>query len=144
MSGGKFLLDTNIVSELRRKRPDPQVMAWFAGVRDENLYLSVLSVGEIRRGVERLKLESQRLGVTEWLEGILLPWFGPRLLPVNLPVAECWGRLSAAAGRPLPAIDSLLAATAMSHDLTMVTRNVIDFKLSSLRVINPWNEPLAG
>ena len=139
MSGGKFLLDTNIVSELRRKRPDPQVMAWFKGVRDENLYLSVLSVGEIRRGVERLKIESQRSELTEWLEGILLPWFGPRLLTVNLPVAECWGRLSAAAGRPLPAIDSLLAATAMSHDLTMVTRNVVDFKLSSLRVINPWD-----
>lgn len=140
MSGGGFLLDTNIVSELRRKQPEPRVLRWFEQVSDDKLYLSVLTIGEIRRGIERLTDPAQRRRLTDWLEGTLFPWLGSRLLPVNLAVAEQWGRLCSAAGRPLPTIDSLLAATALEYNLTLVTRNLGDFDLPGIRVINPWKE----
>lgn len=141
MSRGGFLLDTNAVSELRRKTPAPQVLAWFDQVDDRLLHFSVLSIGEIRRGIERLDAGAQRRSLTDWLEGTLFPWLGPRLLPVDLVVAERWGRLCAEARRPLPAIDSLLGATALVHGLTLVTRNLGDFRLPLLRVFNPWDEP---
>jgi predicted nucleic acid-binding protein len=133
-----YLLDTNVVSELRKKIPDPHVLAWFEQAEDERLYFSVLSVGEIRRGIERLDAPDRKRALAKWLEEELLPWFGNRLLPVSLPVAECWGKLLAQAGRPLPSIDSLLAATALEHGLTLVTRNVQDFDLPGLKVENPW------
>ena len=133
-----FLVDTNAVSELRKKHPDPQVLAWFAQVDDEHLYFSVLSVGEIRRGVERLAESEQRRLLLTWLEHDLIPWFGERLLAVDLVVAERWGRLLAEVGRPLPTVDSLLAATALVHNLTVVTRNVADFALPGVNVLNPW------
>ena len=140
MSGVGFLLDTNVVSELRRKRPEPRVLRWFEWLDNSQLYLSVLTIGEIRRGIERLTDPMQRSQLTVWLEGTLLPWLGSHLLPVNLAVAERWGHLCGTAGRPLPAIDSLLAATAMEHGMTLVTRNLADFELPGLRVINPWQE----
>jgi len=133
-----YLLDTNVVSELRKKSPDPRVLAWFEKAADERLYFSVLSVGEIRRGIERLDDPTRKQALAEWLETELLPWFGSRLLPINLAVAERWGKLLAAAGRPLPSIDSLLAATALEHGLILVTRNVQDFNLPEVRVENPW------
>lgn len=139
MSGGGFLLDTNVVSELRRKRPDPRVLQWFNQVSDGKLYLSVLTIGEIRRGIERLTDPVQQRRLTAWLEGTLFPWLGSRLLPVNLAVAEQWGRLCGSAGRPLPAIDSLLAATALERGLILVTRNAVDFQHSGLQVLNPWD-----
>jgi predicted nucleic acid-binding protein len=141
VSRGGFLLDTNIVSELRRKCPAAPVLAWFKRTEDHRLHFSVLSIGEVRRGIERLEAGPQRAALTDWLESVLLPWLGPRLLPVDLSVAERWGRLCAEAGRPLPAIDSLIAATALAHDLTLVTRNLADFDLPSLRVVNPWDGP---
>ena len=141
MSGVGFLLDTNVVSELRRKRPEPRVLHWFERVDDQQLYLSVLTIGEIRRGIERLTDPMQRSQLTVWLEGTLFPWLGSHLLPVNLTIAERWGHLCGTAGRPLPAIDSLLAATALEHGLTLVTRNLSAFKLPGIRILNPWQEP---
>ncbi|HWO99217.1 MAG TPA: type II toxin-antitoxin system VapC family toxin [Methylococcus sp.] len=138
MSGGGFLLDTNVISELRRKQPEPRVLQWFEQVADDKLHLSVLTIGEIRRGIERLTDPAQQRRLTDWLEGTLLPWLGSRLLPVSLAVAERWGRLCGAAARPLPTIDSLLAATALEHGLILVTRNLGDFDLPGIRVINPW------
>lgn len=139
MNAAGFLLDTNIVSELRRKQPEPRLLRWFELVENDRLYLSVLTIGEIRRGIVRLTDPDQQRRLARWLDGTLLPWLGSQLLPVNLAVAEQWGELCGSAGRPLPAIDSLLAATAITHNLVMVTRNVLDFRLPSLRIINPWD-----
>lgn len=140
MSSVGFLLDTNVVSELRRKRPEPRVLQWFERVDNPQLYLSVLTIGEILRGIERLTDPVQQSQLTVWLERKLRPWLGHHLLPVDLAVAERWGQLCAAAGRPLPAIDSLLAATAMEHRLILVTRNLSDFDLPGLRIFNPWQD----
>lgn len=139
-----FLVDTNAVSELRKKHPAPGVLAWFASVADEHLYFSVLGVGEIRRGVEKLAASEQRGLLLAWLEHELIPWFEGRLLPVDLAVAERWGRLLAEVGRPLPTVDSLLAATALVHDLTVVTRNAADFALPGVKVLNPWESGTNG
>ena len=133
-----FLVDTNAVSELRKKHPAPSVLAWFTSVSDEQLYFSVLSVGEIRQGIEKLTELQKRNALLTWLDHELIPWFDGRLLSVDLSVAECWGRLLAKMGRSLPTVDSLLAATALVHDLTIVTRNTTDFILPGVNVLNPW------
>ncbi len=133
-----FLLDTNVVSEIARARPDKVVLAWFESVGNERLYLSVLSLGEIRKGVDRLPASARRTRLTTWLEQELPAWFGPRLLPIDAAVADRWGRVLAASERSLPAIDSLLAATALVHGLALVTRNVADFHLTGIEVIDPW------
>ena len=113
-------------------------MAWFDKTPDDALHLSVLSLGEIRKSVENLKASPRREKLRVWLEQELTDWFGDRLLPVDRGVADRWGILLARAGRPVPAIDSLLAATALHHELRLVTRNVDDFLFAGLEVINPW------
>ncbi|PIX53561.1 MAG: VapC toxin family PIN domain ribonuclease [Zetaproteobacteria bacterium CG_4_10_14_3_um_filter_54_28] len=133
-----YLLDTNVVSELVRARPAPAVVAWFDHVPDESLYISVLTLGEIRKGIESVADGKRKEALRVWLEHTLPDWFEDRMLVIDEAVAEQWGRLQAQAGRPLPAIDSLLAATAIQHDLRMVTRNDKDFSLPGLEVINPW------
>ena len=133
-----YLLDTNVVSELVRQKPSPDVVAWFDKTPDDALHLSVLSLGEIRKSVENLKASPRREQLRVWLERELPDWFGDRLLPVDRGVADCWGRLLARAGRPVPTIDSLLAATALHHELRLVTRNVDDFLFAGLDIINPW------
>ena len=133
-----YLLDTNVLSELRRKQPDRHVVSWMESRPASALYLSVLSVGEIRHGVDAHAAGGRRLALLDWLENDLPTFFAGRLLAVDLPVAERWGRLLAEASRPLAAIDTLLAATALHHRLTMVTRNVRDFAIQGLDVIDPW------
>jgi predicted nucleic acid-binding protein len=133
-----YLLDTNVVSELARARPDPRVLAWFAGVADDALYLSVLTLGELRSGVESMPRGARRERLRNWLEHDVPGWFDDRLLPVDAAIADRWGRLTAGASRTLPAIDSLLAATALQHDLRVVTRNASDFELPGLEVVDPW------
>ena len=134
-----YLLDTNVLSELRRKTPHPAVVDWFSHRPATTLYLSVLTLGELRKGIETLADTSRRLALLDWLESDLPGFFTGRILPVDLSVADRWGRLVAQAGRPLPAIDSLLAATALHHGLHLVTRNERDFDVPGLEVINPWN-----
>ena len=133
-----YLLDTNVVSEVTRRRPDTQVVRWLEDVPDEALHVSVLTVGEIRSGVESLRPGAKRERLRLWLEQELPAWFEDRLLLVDAEVADRWGRLIAAARRPLPAIDSLIAATALKHGLRLVTRNTRHFDLPGLELVNPW------
>ena len=134
-----YLIDTNVLSEMRRRQPDAQVVAWFRHRPRQSLYLSVLTLGEIRKGIERMGDTIRQQVLLDWLEVELPAYFLGRLLPVDDRTADRWGRLQASAGRPLPAIDSLLAATALQHDLTLVTRNTRDFEGLGARLINPWN-----
>ena len=134
-----YLVDTHVLSELRRKTPPPGVVDWFSHRPATTLYLSVLTLGELRKGIETLADAARRLTLLDWLESDLPSFFTGRILAVDLPVADRWGRLVAQAGRPLPAIDSLLAATALHHGLRLVTRNERDFDVPGLEVINPWN-----
>ncbi len=133
------MIDTNVLSELRRKSPDAGVLAWFTQRPPATLYLSVLTLGEIRKGIETVSDEVRRQALSDWLETDLTTFFTGRVLPVDQAVADRWGRLVAAAGRPLPAIDSLLAATALEHDLVLVTRNVKDFAGLPVQIFNPWS-----
>lgn len=134
----RWLLDTNVISELRRKAPASAVLSWIEERAPSSLYLSVLTLGEIRKGVELLDDSARRQRLTDWLDGELPAWFDGRILPIDAGVAHRWGCLQAQARRPLAAIDSLLAATALAHDLTLVTRNVRDFAGLSVRLVDPW------
>lgn len=134
-----YLLDTNVISELVRKSPDRQVLAWFENVPESALHLSVLTIGEIRHGVERMMKGQKREKLRVWLELELPAWFDERILPVSLAVAERWGRLIAEQKRSVPSVDSLLAATALHHELRLVTRNDKDFGFPGLDVVNPWS-----
>ncbi len=134
-----YLIDTNVLSELRRKSPDSGVAAWFLQRPPATLHLSVLTLGEIRKGIEGVSNETRRQSLLDWLETDLPTFFTGRILPVNEAVADRWGRLMASAGRPLPAIDSLLAATALEHDLVLITRNVKDFVGLPVQLFNPWS-----
>jgi hypothetical protein len=133
-----YLIDTNVVSEAVRPRPNASVLRWLKEVPNTALHMSVLTLGEIRSGAEKLKDEARRERLRLWVENELTAWFEDRLLPVDATVAERWGRLVAQVGRPVPAIDSLLAATALVHGLRLVTGNVEDFAFVDLDIVNPW------
>jgi len=135
-----YLIDTNVLSELRRKQPDERVLAWMQDRPRQSLFLSVLTLGEIRKGIERLDDLARRHKLLDWLEVELPNYFVGRMLTIDIHTADRWGRLMASAGRPLPAIDGLLAATALQHDLTLVTRNTRDFAGLAVQLINPWEE----
>ena len=134
-----YLIDTNVLSELRRKAPDEHVARWFSGRPAGTLYLSVLTLGEIRKGIERLADLPRRLALLDWLETKLPAFFAARILSIDAAVADRWGRMVARAGRPLPAVDSLLAATAAQHGLIFVTRNLRDVQGLGAEVLNPWD-----
>ncbi len=137
-----YLLDTHVLSELRRKAPDAAVLQWFAQRPAGTLYLSVLTLGEIRKGIDALQDRTRRLNLLDWLETALPAFFAGRILPIDAAVADRWGRLVAQTGWPLPAIDSLLAATAAQHGLILVTRNVKDVEGLGVQVLNPWAPPI--
>ena len=133
-----YLLDTNIVSEIRKaERADAHVTDWYASVSDEDLYLSVLVLGEIRQGVERVRPRDPATAVAleRWLAQVR-DTFGPRILTVSLSVAEEWGRMNRV--RPLPVVDSLLAATAKVHGLTLITRNIDDIAGTGVACLDPF------
>ncbi len=133
-----YLLDTNIISETVRRTPNKSVIAWLDQIPGEALFVSVLTLGEIRKGIETLADRKRREKLRLWLEHELPAWFEGRVLPVDLAVAERWGRLLAEVSRSVPTIDSLLAATALHHELRLVTRNAGDFDYPGLEVINPF------
>jgi predicted nucleic acid-binding protein len=136
-----FLLDTNCISEVVRLRPEPRVMAWIEAAEESLLYLSVLTLGEIRKGVAALPQGKRRSRLETWLEVELQARFSGRILSIDAAVADRWGLLAAnakAKGRPLSTIDGLLAATAIHHNLTIVSRNVSDLANTQVPVVNPW------
>lgn len=134
-----YLLDTNVVSELRRgSGANAGVAEWFDGQSARELYLSVVTIGEVRQGIEQIRSRDGRQAVAldKWLTG-LIQFYEDRLLYVDGDVAEEWGRLRSR--RSTPVIDGLLAATARVHDLTLITRNVRDFRGLDVPVVNPWS-----
>ncbi len=134
-----YLLDTNVISELRKgDRCDANVMAWFAGVKETEIFLSVLVLGELRRGIERIRRRDPRQTVVleRWLKQTALKFTG-RVLPVDDVIAEAWGRTYYV--RDTSVVDGLLAATAMAHGMTLVTRNVSDVQGLGAKVLNPFS-----
>ena len=138
-----YLIDTNIISEVRKgERCDRHVAAWFASINDDDIYLSVLVLGEIRKGIERARRTdaAQARALEKWLSTIKES-YGERILPIDQMVADEWGSMSAI--RPLPSVDALLAATAKIHGMTLATRNVADVAGLGADVMNPF-EPSAS
>lgn len=136
-----FLLDTNTVSDLVSVKPNQHVLDWMEAADENRLYLSVMTLGEIRQGVAALPQSKKRTRLETWLEVDLQSRFARRILAIDGAVADRWGWIMAQAqvkGVTLPVVDGLLAATALHHNLTAVTRNVSDFAVAGLRVINPW------
>jgi len=133
-----YLLDTCVVSELRRPRCDPGVTTWMAGIQPDEAFLSVLTLGEIRRGIELHRLKDPRAAgaLERWLLG-LEAHYAERILPITTAIADRWGRLSLR--EPLPVSDGLIAATALEHRLAVVTRNVADFRRSGVNTLNPFS-----
>jgi toxin FitB len=143
MSGeAGFLLDTNVISEATRPRPDANVMAWLAAADEDRLFLSVATLAAISRGIEAAPAGKKKQKLRLWLIDELIPRFGTRILPVDTAVGLLWGAATFRAtktGHEIEAVDALLAATAEHHDLTLVTRNVADFAVLKLPLFNPWH-----
>jgi len=136
-----FLLDTNVVSEWTKARPDAGVAQWLSKVDEDSVYLSVITFAELRHGVERLASGKRRKELDEWLRTDLPLRFEQRILAVDAAVCDEWGRIVArhdSLGRPIHAMDALIAATAQVYALTLVTRNTADFEASLKSVVNPW------
>jgi toxin FitB len=134
-----YLLDTNVISEPSKQHADPKVVAWFGSVPDDAMYISVLTLGEIRKGVEGLPEGKRRKLLEQWLTIDVLHRMRGRIVPVDERVADVWGKIEANTERSMLAIDGLLAATAIAKNLTLVTRNVRDFnRVPNLTIFNPW------
>ena len=137
----KYLLDTNAVSEWVKPRPDPGLAEWLAACDEESIYLSVVTLAELRRGIARLELGRRRSQLDVWLRDELPQRFDGRILPVTAAVADVWGELVAereALGRPISAMDAFIAATTRLHEMILVTRNEADFQFSLKALLNPW------
>ena len=135
-----YLLDTNVVSEATRSRPHPNVLSFLESVRGAQklAYISVLTIGELRRGAAAKRASDERRAdrLAKWVDDIEAE-FSDRILPVDRAVARIWGEFSAK--RSLPVVDTLIAATALAHDLTVVTRNVRDMSATGVSILNPWS-----
>ena len=137
-----YLVDTNIPSEFTHQQPDVRVADFIRKAGQENLFLSVMTVGEICKGIDLLPVSQKRTSLQAWLDLDVRSWFSGRILPVTETIAERWGHLAAAArkqGVTLAVVDGVIAATALQHDLTIVTRNVKDFAGLGVTVLNPWD-----
>lgn len=135
-----WLLDTNIVSEMVKKEPNPNVKAWVGSKDESNLYLSVITIAEVKRGITRLAASNRRKILQEFLNG-LLETYQDNIIPIDIHVTQEWGMISAAAeanGRKISVTDGFIAATSQIHRLTLVTRNVSDFEMTDIPLVNPW------
>jgi predicted nucleic acid-binding protein len=138
-----FLLDTTVVSEWVKARPNRGVVAWLADADEDRVFISVVTLAELRYGIERMGASSRRKRLDEWLRDDLSARFEGRVLSVDGIIADGWGKVvarSEAAGRPIGAMDAFIAATAEAHGMTLVTRNTSDFEASLKLIINPWAE----
>jgi tRNA(fMet)-specific endonuclease VapC len=138
-----YLLDTCVISELIAKQPHSYVTSWVDKLADEHVYLSVLTIGEIQRGISKLPDSKRKSTLIDWLATDLLARFSGKLLVLDTDVLLTWGQLTARLdliGRPLPAIDSLIAAQALAYKMILVTRNVKDFVDTDVQLINPWQD----
>jgi predicted nucleic acid-binding protein len=138
-----FLLDTNLVSEWAKPRPNPGVVRWLADADEDRVFISVVTIAELRHGVERLAIGRRRKRLNAWIEGELLFRFDGRILPIDVTTADAWGRIVAhreGLGRPIGTMDAFIAATAQVNKLILATRNQTDFEASVAEVVNPWSE----
>ncbi|MBP1739125.1 MAG: putative nucleic acid-binding protein, contains domain [Deltaproteobacteria bacterium] len=138
-----YLLDTNVISELIAKQPNKKVVEWLDGLDPNTVYLSVITIGEIRKGIEKLAPSKRRDRVREWLDGDLLLRFQGRILEITTEVMLIWGELTGRLekeGRQITAIDSLIAAIALQGNYRLVTRNESDFQHTGVAALNPWRE----
>lgn len=136
-----YLLDTCVISELVAKKPNPRVVEWVDGIEETRLHLSVITIGEIRKGIEKLASSPRRTTLREWLNDQLLVRFDERIVPIDTWAMLQWGQLTAeleAKGKPMSAMDSLIAASALARGLALVTRNEDDFKYAGISIVNPW------
>lgn len=137
-----YLLDTCLLSEFMKPRENRGVIEWFDKQNDETLYISVLAIGEIRKGIAKLGASKRAGELNAWLDSVIVR-FDTRILPFDLIMANRWGDLKAnleSKGRPMPVIDSLMAATALARDLTLVTRNTPDFAHTGVMIFDPWDQ----
>ena len=136
-----YLVDTNVISELAKTSPQPVVRQWAQEADPDSLFISVITVGELRRGIVLHPDPVRRARLDKWKREVLTNWFADRILDITGDIAERWGELSALSqqtGHPLPVLDLLLAATAAEHRLTVVTRNVAHFQGIGVDVLSPW------
>ena len=137
----KYLIDTCVISELIKKKPNENVINWITGNDEQDLFLSTLTFGEIYKGIGKISNISKKTTFSQWIEHDLKERFKNRILAIDINVAKMWGKIQGSAeleGKPMPAIDSLIAATGLAYNLTVVTRNISDMQQSKVVLLNPW------
>ena len=137
----KYLLDTNVLSEIRKPHGHTRVKAFVSGLQEEDIFISALTIGEINFGIQKLPSGQKKTELLIWLTQKLPEWFGNRIIPLDTDIMTEWGRLQAETPKTLPVVDSLIAATSLVHHLTLVTRNTKDFeRVMGITLLNPWEE----
>jgi predicted nucleic acid-binding protein len=137
----KYLLDTCVISEIIRPKPSSKITKWIKNEDESNFFLSVLTIGELHKGIEKLTESKRKRELHNWVENDLKERFWSRIIDIDVQTAMVWGKIQGMAesiGRPMPAVDSLIAATGITHNLTVVTRNISDMKESGASLFNPW------
>ena len=136
-----YLLDTCVLSEFTRRQPEKKIIRWLESIDEEKLFMSVITIGELQHGIERLPDSHRKTELQVWMDSALVRRFGQRILPLDTSALFLWGSLTARlerSGQPMAVMDSLIAATALQYNLILATRNVSDFIPCGVQVINPW------
>ncbi len=137
----KYLLDTCVISELIKPQPDQNVISWMQGQNENDLYLSVLTFGEIEKGIKKATNITRKKTLQLWVENDLKKRFEGRIIPIDFHISIAWGSIQGAAellGKPMPAVDGLIAVSGLTHSCIVVTRNTSDMEQSSVELLNPW------
>jgi predicted nucleic acid-binding protein len=137
----KYLVDTNILSDMTKPQPNKGVMNWFSNTIDTDMFISVISIGEIVCGIEKLPDSTKKVNLSAWFNEIIQDGFTDRIANIDTNIITIWGKLQAKLPRPLQIQDTLIAATALARDMTVVTRNIKDFKdIADIKLLNPWED----